>query len=426
MRKFTIFPAILAVALSGTLVSSALAGGIKLYETGTPEVGLAAAGWAARAQDAGTVLTNPAGMTRLAGDQLLVGAQLLYGKSDFSPDSATTNSGGGGDNPVGWFPGASFYYSHSLSERLKMGAALYGDFGLSLDYGDTWAGRYCMQKGTLFGLTFAPTMAYRLTDKLSVGAGLNVMYGYFSQTVAVNNLKPGVADGSLELEDSEVGYGGNFGLLYEFDRETRLGVQYTTEINLDFADATPKFSGLGPLMSAALNAAGLLNSNVNLSMTVPQSVMTSFYHQLNRTWAVMGNLGWQDWSEYGKVGIRVESATPTSLTVNQNYDDTYHVSLGAQYDTGGDWLISMGGAFDSGMVDDATRTPATPLGDSYRLSVGGQYKLRPGMTLGLAYTFLWEGDLDMRLTGRPFTGDVTGSYDNTHLHFFAVNLQRTF
>ena len=46
------------------LSSKAAAGGISLYEVGTADVGLAAAGYTARAQDASTVFTNPAGMTR--------------------------------------------------------------------------------------------------------------------------------------------------------------------------------------------------------------------------------------------------------------------------------------------------------------------------------------------------------------------------
>ena len=41
------------------------AGGLLLYEVGTADVGLASAGYSARAQDASTVFTNPAGMTRL-------------------------------------------------------------------------------------------------------------------------------------------------------------------------------------------------------------------------------------------------------------------------------------------------------------------------------------------------------------------------
>ena len=52
--------------LAAALVAgSAQAGGLLLYEFGTAEPGLAAAGYAARAQDASTAFTNPAGMTRL-------------------------------------------------------------------------------------------------------------------------------------------------------------------------------------------------------------------------------------------------------------------------------------------------------------------------------------------------------------------------
>ena len=56
---------ILGVACLFALVVSAEAGGLYLYEIGSPDVGLAAAGYAARAADASTVFTNPAGMTRL-------------------------------------------------------------------------------------------------------------------------------------------------------------------------------------------------------------------------------------------------------------------------------------------------------------------------------------------------------------------------
>ena len=66
----------LAALPVGALASAAAsAGGLMLYEVGTADVGLASAGYGARAQDASTVFTNPAGMTRLEGTQVLVGAQ---------------------------------------------------------------------------------------------------------------------------------------------------------------------------------------------------------------------------------------------------------------------------------------------------------------------------------------------------------------
>ena len=55
------------------------AGGLSLYEIATADVGLASAGWAARAQDPSTLFKNPAGMSLLEGNQFQGGAQLLHG-----------------------------------------------------------------------------------------------------------------------------------------------------------------------------------------------------------------------------------------------------------------------------------------------------------------------------------------------------------
>ncbi len=128
-----IFGAVLvAVLTSATVhVTPATAGGLLLYEVGTEDVALAAAGWSARAQDAATVLTNPAGMSFLEGTQILVGLQGLYGNMPFSVRSGTSPGlGTKGGNPVGWFPGGGIFLTHNLSPKLTIGLATAGNFGL--------------------------------------------------------------------------------------------------------------------------------------------------------------------------------------------------------------------------------------------------------------------------------------------------------
>ena len=139
MRRIHKKRAIVACMLLASASSvPALAGGLILYETGTAEIGLGSAGYGARAQDASTVLTNPAGMTRLEGSQVLLGAQVLYAGYGFSIGSGTspalgTNDGG---TPIGWFPGGGAYFTYSLSPDLKLGFAATGNFGLSEKYDD--------------------------------------------------------------------------------------------------------------------------------------------------------------------------------------------------------------------------------------------------------------------------------------------------
>ncbi len=52
---------LLVLGIGALATGSAGAGGLIAYEVGTADVGLASAGYGARAQDVSTVLTNPPG-----------------------------------------------------------------------------------------------------------------------------------------------------------------------------------------------------------------------------------------------------------------------------------------------------------------------------------------------------------------------------
>ena len=84
----------------------AQAGGLYLNEFATPSMGVAGAGQEAFANDASTnfAFHNPAGMTRLDGNQLSVGVGLLNGTTKFDADSDTPFSGGNGGDQAGLVP----------------------------------------------------------------------------------------------------------------------------------------------------------------------------------------------------------------------------------------------------------------------------------------------------------------------------------
>ena len=179
-------------------------------------------------------------------------------------------------------------------------------------------------------MTLTPAVSYRVNSWLYIGAGLNLMYGMLDDQVAINNAGEARPDGQLKYDDQKWGYGANLGILVEPKPGTRFGLTYLSEVKLDFG-SVPEFSGLGPALELALSKQPGLTGNMGLGMTVPQMVMFSAYHELNEKWAVMGNLGWQNWSRFGKVDVQINSSNPASLTVNSNYNDTWHVALGAQY-----------------------------------------------------------------------------------------------
>jgi len=221
----------------------------------------------------------------------------MYLGVEFDPDSNTTVSGRSGD-ATNWLPSGSLFYVRSITDRLTAGLGMFGYFGLALDYNDNWVGRYYVDETKLQGLNFMPALAYKVNGWLSIGAGLNVMYAMLEQKVKVNNALDTLPDGELKIKDEDVAYGAVIGVLIEASPKTRFGIQYISEMSLDFEDR-PKFRNLGPGLKTIL---GRLDE-LDLGMTAPDSVMVSAYHELTDKWAVMGNVGWQQWSEFGKVDV---------------------------------------------------------------------------------------------------------------------------
>ena len=128
--------------------------------------------------------------------------------------------------------------------------------------------------------------------------------------------------------------------------------------------------------------------------------MLSGYQQLTDRWAVMGNIGWQDWSEFGKQDLTLSSTTATTFTKDLGYDDTWHFALGAQYRFAESWLWSVGAAYDTSPVDGWNKD----------------------VTVGAAYEYLDAGKAEIDQEGGPLQGPLKGDFDTNAIHFFAVNL----
>ena len=211
------------------------------------------------------------------------------------------------------------------------------------------------------------------------------------------------------------------GLMLEPKEGTRVGVTYISPVKLDFKDR-PTTKNLGPVFQLLKDNRGLFTRRLDLGLTVPQQVMASAYHQLNDRIAVMGNLVWQNWSEFGKPDISVANTNVSNETVNLNYDDTWGFALGAQYAFADGWLWSVGGGYDSSPVGEDERSPALPMDEQFRLGTGVQYSFNDSITVGAAYQYMNGGDNNIDVERGPLAGRLEGDYKSFDFHFFALNL----
>ena len=407
---------------SGLLPTAASAAGFLWYEVGTSEIGLASAGSTARAGSPSTLLSNPAGLTRVDGTQVQVATNLIYGHLVFAPDSQTdarlgTNNGG---NSVGLLPIIGAFASFSPEKNVRLGVGLFSNFGAPQSWDPPWVGRYYTTKTTLLGISIMPGVGWRIIDALSVGVAVNIMSGHLKQDVAIPNLEPGSGDGSMEVSSATWGVGGNVGILYSLSPATRFGFTYTSPVKLNFS-STPTFNNLGPAISAAIAAAGLDTARIDLGMKVPQTVMAGFSQAIDDRWTLMGDVGWQNWAAFGAVEVGISNPDPHSLTTQLGYKDTWHVGLGAETQLSQAWKLNFGVAYDSSLTDDKSRSLSLSLASQLRFGLGAHVAIDPHWDLGMATEFLWGGSPRVDVDRGALSGHVSGSYSSTYLLFFSFS-----
>ncbi|WP_454833998.1 OmpP1/FadL family transporter [Pseudomonas lini] len=409
-----------ALTLLAFCCQQAWAGGIMLYEIGTDNAGLANAGAAARAQGPSTIASNPAGMSYLPGTQITGGLQVLYGDLTFDRDSGTNGPGSGSGNALDPIPGGSFFITHEIDDHWSVGFGQYGDFGLAVNYDNDWSGRYFAQNSSLLGLSLVPSVAYRFNEQWSVGVGIKAMYGMLQAQTAIDRSPFGFTDrtdGQYKYEDGTWGYGANVGVIYAPQAGTRIGLTYTSQVDLNFEDKLD-VKGDGRLLER------VNNTNTKLDTTVPQTVTLSLFQQLDRQWALLASANWQDWSEFGDIGVQVDTTAfgAQSKSVDAGFKDTWHLSLGAQYQATEQWLWNVGVAYDSSAVSDSKRSVIVPMGESWRIATGATYALNRDTDVNVSWAMVWLGDMPVDQTKSVSGTRTSGQFDNAWIQALTGNM----
>jgi long-chain fatty acid transport protein len=385
--------------------SSAGAGGLYLNEFATPSMGVAGAGQEAYANDASTnfAFHNPAGMTRLKGNSISVGAAILVGQTEFDTDSDTPFSGGDGGDQAGLAPLLGSHGVLSITDDLKLGMSVFSVSGAALDPNDSWAGRYSLEEISLLTLTANPSIAYRVNDWLSFGAGVMVVYADIEYELAAPPFGAPVGGaGQVKVDGNDFAFGYNFGALFEVSPQTRVGVIYVSKVE-------PKFSGDLEISSVP----GDFSFSSDLEFTFPQLVRVGAYHELNDQWALLGTIGWEDWSNFDELLISTEKR---SASISTEWRDTYHFSGGVHYRPTEDWLLQAGITYDTSPVSSGDRTADMPMDRQIRVAVGAQYQWSERLTVGGAIEYIDLGDAKIN------NPDILkGKYSKNRLFMAAVN-----
>lgn len=398
------FHFVIAGVVACSLSSDAFAqsGGLTLSEQGGPISGTAQAGQTAIARDASTTWLNPAGLTRLEGTQLLFGLQPFNIGLEFDPGPFTTTTGNDGGDAGDWYVGGSVYLAHQINDVVSVGFSVTAPYGLGIEYNDDWVGRYFVTETELLTFNLQPAVGFRLNDQWSLGLGLDVQYATFEQKLAVN--RGPLTDGRVKIDGDNWELGATIGVLFEPAETTRFGLRYRSEMDHDLDGDTETFG----------------TRRTSTGMTIPQSLTASAYHEINEKFAVLGDVGWTDWSAFDKTTISIDADVPIEVDIPRDWKDTWNIGLGVHYRPKDRWLVMAGLAYVSSAVDNEDRTPDIPVDRQYKFSVGVEHELTNAWTVGVNYTYVDFGDNKIDAELNPTTGRLQGDYKTAEAHMIGL------
>ena len=410
------------------------AGGVGILENGGKRMGNAWAGGAAEADDATTTWWNPAGLTRLRRPQVVLAAHLILPDLAYSDGGSLSptgapmlggNGGNGGETAV--VP--NVFAAWRINRCWSAGFGVNAPFGLSTDYPSDWVGRYYATRSEITNLNFNPSLAYRVSPQLSVGAGFNA--NYMDATID-NQVDFGALlgasqalDGSVSVNGDDWGFGWNAGLLWEPNQCTRLGIHYRSRISHTL-EGTGDFTVPGAAAGLSAATGRFVDSPVTAEVELPDSLSVSAYRKLNARWSVMADVTWTNWSTLEALVVDFENPAEPNSVLPLDWKDTVRFGVGASFELNRCVTLRGGLMFDPAAVPTSTRTPRVPGNDRFWITAGVGYRVNPRLRLDVSYAHLFVPDTTIRQPATPpARGSLVGSFDSS-VDILAVQLTLDF
>lgn len=410
-------------ALAVVVAAASLhAGAWKLEVQGGRALGAAYAG--GLVGDASTVWFNPAGMTLLDHTTITAGAPVIDLSIRYRDTVSTSLLGRPVTGPRTRQGGAvvavpHLYYVRPIGERLRFGFGFNTPFGLGTDYGETWVGRYQAVETRFVLYNLNPSLALKISDHLSVGAGLNLQYidAAFSTMIDFGSigfasglpLAPQQHDGKIEVTGDDWAVGYNAGIVWQPFEATRLGVAYRSETHADIS-GTARFDVPDEAQLLTAGGAVFRETGARTSLLMPESWAFDVRHAMTPRLTLLGNASWTRWSPFEKLSIAFENPMQPSVEQSTEWNDVWRTSFGAEYSLTDRLTARAGYAVEQSPVPDSTREPRVPEADHTWYTAGATWSISPRTDLDFFLVHLRTDDAPIAVSN-PLAGSLTGRAD---------------
>lgn len=387
-----------------------MANGLNLNSLGTKALTMGGA-FVGLADDYSAIFWNPAGIAHFKNKYFA-----FYG-NDIIPSATYKFSIGGA--PVvdaktmtkNYLGGMVTYY-HPINEKVVVGFGVYTPSGLGADWNGADFAAVAGNNPNLdwkskIGLvTFSPAIAFALSDKISIGATLNINYGMFDISFYAGEADvpspPYVVDlGQYEESMKGWGFGATFGILVQPSDMISVGATVRTPSKVKFkGDASiPNLSLIGAALGTPINSTSDLDRNVTWPLWLAAGVAVKPIESLTLT----ADVQYTQWSKIDVImtdytdpfwQILMEDAQERPM----HWKDAVQFRLGAEYRMNA-WAFRGGYYWDPSPAPDRTMNVLLPSFDYNVVAAGIGYSMDTlQIEFGIEYLMGKERTVDLLKT----------------------------
>jgi long-chain fatty acid transport protein len=372
----------LPVLLCAVFSATAGAAAFQNWEQDAAGIGVAHAGSAAIADSAAGLYYNPAGLTRLDGVQFSAGFTGLRPVVEFNDRGSSGPGLGAGDGGDAgrWLAAPNASASWHLGSDLALGIGVTRPFALDLDYDADWLGRVQAQRSEIRTVNINPAIAYRVSDRVALGFGVNY------QTIDLDFSRAG-----QRLKGDDGSWGWNAGVLFTLSPAMRVGLSYRSAIEhkLD---------------------ARVDGSAARATVKLPETAILSVWQQVSDRWEAMGDLSYTRWNTLKHVDFIERGSGVLLASEPFSSGNSWRLAWGAAYRVSDAFKFKFGLAWERSPIGNNGRTARLPDSNSLRLSFGGQWLLGALGRLDAGYSYLLMRDA--RIAQIRDANLLRGKYEN--------------
>lgn len=402
--------------LSLAATTALMASGYKVPEVSQKAVALSAA-YVANAHGADASYYNPANMAFETGNGSFE-VDLNYIHLTSTKFEGTV---GGGPASISSekenFLIPTFFYVSPAVDSFRFGLVLTSPVGLTKRWKEQPA-KASAEEFSLITYEINPTVAYKVNENFSVGAGLRMIYS----DGIVKSTAPGGApffDATRDMSGDGLDFGYNLALTYKPTKELSLAATYRSNIDLDIeGDA---------ILSNTFAGGATYSGPVSVSVPAPATLNLAAAYTFNEKTTVEFVYDRAYWSKYKTLDFKYQGAVDPTLAafddpIDKSWEDTDSYRLGVTHKYDSAWTVMAGMVYFETPVPEKTLSFELPDSKGMAYSVGGRYVVSETVEIGASFLY---ADRDNRTVSNNDNG-ISGTFSDTAVYYLSLGIEFKF